>query len=121
MPVHNFSFFILQLAITTSIGQVISSYNLNPKTDPSVFENVGNVLAFAMSVPKSSQLRGKSLEVVDQTLDILEKTRAHESFVNLISNSLDDVIKDLATDAAIKDKARKVKERLHTLNQMECD
>ena len=111
----------MQLAITTSIGQIMSSYNLNAKTDNKVFENVGNILAFALSVPKSSQLRGKALEVLDQTIDTLEKTSAHENFVEEISKSLDDVIKDLATDAAIKDKARKVKERLHSIHQMDCD
>ena len=111
----------MQLAITTSIGQVMSSYNLNAKTDANVFENVSNILAFALSVPKNSQLRGKALEVLDQTLDVLDKTTAHENFNNVISKSLDDVIKDLATEAAIKDKARKVKQRLHTLNQMDCD
>ena len=99
----------------------MQSYNLNAKTDGKVFENVANILSFALSVPKNSQLRGKSLEVVDQTLDILEKTTVQENYIDQISSSLDDVIKDLATDAAIKDKARKVKQRLHSMNQMDCD
>ena len=78
-------------------------------------------MAFAKTVQQSSQIRGKLLEIADKTLHILEKTSAHETLVNLISNSLDGVIKDLATDAAIKDNARKVKERRHTLYQMKCD
>ena len=51
----------------------MSSYNLNAKTDANVFENVSNILAFALSVPKNSQLRGKALDVLDQTLDVLDK------------------------------------------------
>lgn len=113
----------LQLAITIAVGQIVSSYNLNPDTDNSVFTNVSSILAFALSMPKNSQLRSKALDVLDQTIDILEKTPTsqQELFSEQISKSLDDVIKDLATDAAIKDKARKVKERLQAMNKMDCD
>ena len=45
-------------------------------------------------------------------------------FQEQMMKSIDDVIKDLATDASLKDKARQVKQRmvlLHQNEQMECD
>ena len=114
----------LQLAITTTVGHLVSSYNLNAEVDLQVFEKIGTTLAFALSMPKNSQLRSKALEVLDQSLDLLEKSsdqKIQDDFKALVGKSLDDVIKDLATDAALKDKARKTKKRIHTLNQMDCD
>ena len=76
-------------------------------------------------MPKNSQLRGEALSVLDQTLDVLNRSTSFskEEFQTKLTKSLDDVIKDLATDAALKDKARKMKERLINLNgtPMDCD
>jgi hypothetical protein len=114
----------LQLAITKAVGQIMSSYNTNARTDEVCFKKTGTVLSFALSMPKNSQLRGEALDVLDQTMDVLNRSSSvnKEDFPTLIK-SLDDVIKDLATDAALKDMARKMKERLSTLNgsPMDCD
>ena len=118
----------LQLAITTTTGQVMASYNLNKKTDHQVFSKVSSILAFALSMPKNSQLRAEALKVLDQTLDVLDKLSMPdiiEMFQEQMTKSIDDVVKDLATDASLKDKARRVKQRMVLLHQneeqMECD
>ena len=112
----------LHLAITTTVGQLVASYNLNDQTNEEVFARVSSILAFALAMPKNSQLRSKALEVLDQTLDVVEKSaKEHEVFRESIARSIDDVIKDLATEAAIKEKARATKLRLQSSNQMDCD
>ena len=113
----------LHMAITLTTGQIISTYNLNEATDVLVFERVASILAFALSVPKNSQLRSEALKVFDQTLDILDKVKSDivNTFKEQVAKSLEDVIKDLATDASLKDKARQAKQRLAQLHQMECD
>ena len=114
----------LQLAITKAVGQIMSSYNTNVLTDEVSFKKTSTVLSFALSMPKNSQLRGEALDVLDQTMDVLNRSSVNkEDFQTTMIKSLDDVIKDLATDAALKDKARKMKERLSTLNgsPMDCD
>ena len=113
----------LHMAITLTTGQIISTYNLNEATDVLVFERVASILAFALSVPKNSQLRSEALKVFDQTLDILDKVKSDivNNFKEQVAKSLEDVIKDLATDASLKDKARQAKQRLAQLHQMECD
>ena len=113
----------LHLAIIITIGQIISSYNLTKALDATVFDKIGSTLAFALSIPKNSQLRTEALKVIDQALDILDKADHDiiESFQQLMGKSLEDVIKDLATDAALKDKARTVRQRLTQLGKMECD
>ena len=115
----------LQLTITKAVGQIMSSYNTNARTDEVCFKKTGTVLSFALSMPKNSQLRGEALDVLDQTMDVLNRSSSvnKEDFQNTMIKSLDDVIKDLATDAALKDMARKMKERLSTLNgsPMDCD
>ena len=120
----------LQLAIVVTTGQVMDSYNLNQSTDQHVFGKVSNILAFALSMPKNSQLRSEALKVLDQTLDVLYKVVSRElidTFHEQMMKSIEDVIKDLATDASLKDKARNVKKRMigqqHPIDneQMECD
>ena len=120
----------LQLAIVVTTGQVMDSYNLNQSTDQHVFGKVSNILAFALSMPKNSQLRSEALKVLDQTLDVLDKVVSRELieiFHEQMMKSIEDVIKDLATDASLKDKARNVKKRMigqqHPIDneQMECD
>ena len=114
----------LQLVITTSLGQVISSYNTNIVTDEIVFNKTSNILAFALSMPKNSQLRSEALDVLDQSLSVLNRSSImKDEFQTKLIKSLDDVIKDLATDAALKDKARKMKEKLLNFQEipMDCD
>ena len=116
----------LQMAITTTLGLVISSYNTKADLDAIVFDKASNILAFGLSMPKNSQLRGEALNVLDQTLDVLSQSSAStekEEFYAKVNKSLDDVIKDLATDAALKDKARKMKARLTNMSEapMDCD
>ena len=114
----------LQLVITKSLGQVIGSYNTNTVTDEIVFNKTSNILAFALSMPKNSQLRSEALDVLDQSLSVLNRSLINkDEFQTKLSKSLDDVIKDLATDAALKDKARKMKEKLANFQEipMDCD
>ena len=116
----------LQMAITTTLRLVISSYNTKADLDAIVFDKASNILAFGLSMPKNSQLRGEALNVLDQTLDVLSQSSAStekEEFYAKVNKSLDDVIKDLATDAALKDKARKMKARLTNMSEapMDCD
>lgn len=114
----------LQVAVTTSVGQIMANYNINDQSDALVFEKVASILAFALSMPKNSQLRAKALQVLEQTLDVIETVKSmdlQDEFKEQVSKSLDDVIKDLATDAAIKDKARQVKKRFQMHQKMDCD
>ena len=61
-------------------------------------------------------------------MDVLDKLSMPdiiEMFQEQMTKSIDDVVKDLATDASLKDKARRVKQRMVLLHQneeqMECD
>ncbi len=106
----------LQLAITKTVGEIMSSYGNNPKTDPVVFEKVGSILAFVMVQPKNSALRSESLLLLDQVLCLIDKSpNSVQDFRQVVGKGLDEVIKDLGTDAATKDKARDLKEKLFSL------
>jgi proteasome component ECM29 len=111
----------LQVAIAKSMGQIMASYGNNCKTDEVVFTKVSNLLAYVLSMPKNSQLRTEALDVLEQVIVLLDKTQPViiEAFQSQVGKSLDDVIKDLGTDAAIKDKARSLKKRLVSMNKME--
>jgi len=115
----------IQFVIATAVGQIVASYNLNPTNDDKVIDSLASTLSYLLSMPKNSQLRAEALNVLDQTIDVVEKSSPNsssmENFQSQIGKSLDDVIKDLATDAAIKDKARKTKLRLHSLHKMDCE
>ena len=79
---------------------------------------VGKIISVILAVPKSSQLRGEGLEIlalVIEELKMIGKAEISESFKEEVSKSLDDVIKDVSSEAAIKINARKLKTSLEAL------
>ena len=104
-----------QIAIATSVGEVITRLKVDPAFDQdyeTIFSQVGKILATLLTVPKSSQLRTKSLEVTQQVLDVFiscERPEIIYLFKIEIAQSVEDVIKDLGCEAAAKDAARDLK------------
>ena len=79
---------------------------------------VGKIISVILAVPKSSQLRGEGLEIlalVIEELKMIGKAEISESFKEEVSKSIEDVIKDVSSEAAIKINARKLKTSLEAL------
>jgi hypothetical protein len=106
------------LTIASGVGEIISRWQIDPIFDDDlkdVFSVVGKILATLLAVPKSSQLRSKSMEVCRQVFDAFAECQRPELmyvFKREVAASVDDVIRDLAGEAAIKDAAREMKRRL---------
>ena len=77
-----------------------------------VFAEIAKLLSTVLVVPKNSILRSEALRVLGQVIKILVTSKDTDLvyfFRDEIVKSLDDVIKDLATEATTKDMARDLK------------
>ena len=107
--------FRFQIAIAASVGEIISRLKVDPAFNEDyqvIFSQVGKILATLLAVPKSSQLRTKSLEVTKQVLEVFTRCDQPDIlylFKIEIAQSVEDVIKDLGCEAAAKDAARDLK------------
>ena len=119
--------FIFQLTIASGVGEVIGRWQVDPVFDDDVndiFDVVGKTLSTLLAVPKSGQLRLKSVDVSRKVLDVFVACRRPELlyvFKRQVAASVDDVIKDLGCEAAIKDSARDLKRRLAEIKDPDED
>jgi len=81
----NFFFiFQFQINIATSIGVIISRLQIDPifyEDYEVIFSKVGKILATLLAVPKSSQLRLKSVEVTAQVLDVFKGEYSNKDLI----------------------------------------
>jgi hypothetical protein len=98
---------------------VITRSKLSSLTDVQLQEKVtvetGKILALILAVPKSAQLRNEALSVLEQVLSQLGEIKKQNllvPFKDEISKSLNDVIKDVSSEAATKITARNLRTSL---------
>ena len=107
------------------MGEIIGRWQINQVFDADlndVFGIVGRILSTLLVVPKSGQLRQKSITVCRQVLDVfilfgrseLLYVYKREIFVAVV-----DVVKDLGCEAVAKDAAREMKRRLGEIEDPE--
>ncbi|TRY72263.1 hypothetical protein TCAL_11939 [Tigriopus californicus] len=105
------------LAIVKCLNSVIDRWHQGdtPDIQDQVFVELGKILSGALVIPKSKQLRWEALDLLDKGIALLTERNCPEingSFREEIAKSLDDVIKDVSSDAATKTKARELRKLL---------
>jgi hypothetical protein len=105
-----------QLCITKCLGEMISKWRVQSVSSKElrseIFVQVAKILSVVLVVPKSSGLRTEALSVLGTTIKLMIVCLDSQlvlTFKNEIAKSLDDVIKDVSSDAATKAMAREIK------------
>ena len=107
------------------MGEIIGRWQINQVFDADlndVFGIVGRILSTLLVVPKSGQLRQKSITVCRQVLDVFILFGGSELLYVYkweIFVAVDDVVKDLGCEAVAKDAAREMKRRLGEIEDHE--
>lgn len=105
------------LAIVKCLNSVVERWNQadTPDIRDQVFVELAKILSGALVIPKSKQLRLEALDLLDKSIALLTERQCPEitgSFRDEIAKSLDDVVKDVSSDAATKSKARELRKLL---------
>jgi len=116
-----------QEAVAVALGKIVEKWKepLDINTSQAskelcegVYTRTAKILSTLLLVPKYGQLRTKTLKVLGSVIKLLVDSKQASlvyHFRDEISKSLDGVIKDLASDPAIKSSARDLKTALNAI------
>ena len=116
-----------QLCITKCLGEMIGKWkaqSASAELRSEVFVQVAKILSVVLVVPKSSQLRTQALSVLSTAIKLLVGCLDSQLvlvFRNEIAKSLEDVIRDVSSDAATKAMAREIRTALLAINDEASD
>jgi len=114
-----------QMAIIKCLGNVLKSWTVTDQLDTKayieeIFSKIAKIISSLLMIPKYAQLRTETLQVLSQSLKLLEDCKSSD-LVNLfrdgIIKSLEGVIKDLGSDPNTKTTARDLKNTLNNLTE----
>lgn len=118
---------LFQITIATTLGELVTDIILDPIFEEdynTLFSTVGQTLSVLLSVPKSAQLRSKTVEVTAKVMQVFFSCNKPDQlylFKREILQPIDDVIKDLGGEAASKDAARQIKVKLGEIKDLELE
>ncbi len=113
------------LAIAAAAGKVLSAWR-EPHSDPerrsTVLVSVGRLLSACLAQPKATQLRKESLSTLEAAVGILKEADSPAevtAFREALGRGLDDAVRDVSAEAAVKAAAREARARLMELPALE--
>ena len=111
-----------QLAVVKCVSNILKNLILPANIEflVRVFSQLATVISVLLSIPKYNQLRTETLEILHQSVQLLEQVKSEDVstlFRSDVSDSLDGVIKDLGSDPKTKTTARDLKQSLEKLTE----
>eukprot|EP00095_Tigriopus_kingsejongensis_P007808 maker-scaffold204_size260821-snap-gene-1.36 protein:Tk07808 transcript:maker-scaffold204_size260821-snap-gene-1.36-mRNA-1 annotation:"proteasome-associated protein ecm29-like protein" len=110
-----------KLAIGKALNSVVLRWKMTetPNIQERVFAELAQTLSVVLIIPKNKMVRLEALELLGQSIKLLvhcQNPNWVTPFQDGIAKSLDDVVKDVSSDAATKAMARELRKSLSSLS-----